>query len=183
MSPASFRSRTGMPAALRRSVEPLELETAPAMRSLLAASSSMRKFTVDPVPTPSTSPGTTNSSAARAAACFPVFCSLLIDVSAAVDGFADGRNDTARLERAVSSNLRRRARESLARLIDKGRRITSSWLSSWPSSWLSPWLISSSYGLVRGRVYAGVDKFQASVTESEHDIHVDTLHREGINTR
>src|SRR5262245_11181477 len=62
-----------MPAAFRRSVEPLELETAPLMAMRCAASSSMRKFTVDPVPTPSTLPGVTNSSAARAAACFPVF--------------------------------------------------------------------------------------------------------------
>src|ERR1043165_2525499 len=37
----------------------------------------MRKFTVEPVPTPNTFPVSTNSSAARAAACFPVFCALI----------------------------------------------------------------------------------------------------------
>src|SRR4051812_10873809 len=37
----------------------------------------MRKLTVEPVPTPNTFPSTTNSSAARAAACFPVFCALI----------------------------------------------------------------------------------------------------------
>jgi hypothetical protein len=53
----------------------------------------MRKFTVDPVPTPSTLPGSTNSSAARAAACFPVFCELIANVRK-----AGSENDTARFE-------------------------------------------------------------------------------------
>src|SRR3954468_24823624 len=77
MVPTSFRSRTAMPAASSRCVDSLELDTAPVIAMPLAASASMNKFTVEPVPTPSTLPASTNSSAARAAACFPVFCELI----------------------------------------------------------------------------------------------------------
>jgi hypothetical protein len=35
-----------------------ELDTAPAMRSLIVASASMKWLTVEPVPTPTTAPGT-----------------------------------------------------------------------------------------------------------------------------
>ncbi len=86
-----------MPAAFNLSVDPLELDTAPASGMRRAASSSMRKFTVDPVPTPSTLPGSTNSSAARAAACFPVFCEAFTRCSS----IQPAENDNARLRRAV----------------------------------------------------------------------------------
>ena len=74
----SRRPRSGrvprMPAALQ-ALRWIHWSSTPRPRCFTrrAASSSMRKFTVEPVPTPSTLPSTTNSSAARAAACFPVF--------------------------------------------------------------------------------------------------------------
>src|ERR1700754_2202690 len=71
------------------------------------ASSSMKKFTVDPVPTPSTSPGTTYSSAARAAACFPVFCELFTSRTLRV---SNPENDDARL-RGHRLRIWRRVRE------------------------------------------------------------------------
>ena len=53
-----------MPSASSRSVEALELDTAPRMRSFMPASASMNLLTVEPVPTPTISPGTTYCSAA-----------------------------------------------------------------------------------------------------------------------
>ena len=44
-----------MPCCFRRAVELSELETAPLIGTLRAASASMKKFTVEPVPTPMTS--------------------------------------------------------------------------------------------------------------------------------
>ena len=66
----AFRSSTSMPWARSRAVLASELETAPAMRFLSGASASMKKLTVEPVPTPITSPSRTNSIAASAARCF-----------------------------------------------------------------------------------------------------------------
>jgi hypothetical protein len=42
-----------------------ELDTAPAILCLMLASASIKQLTVDPVPTPTTVPGTTKSNAAR----------------------------------------------------------------------------------------------------------------------
>ena len=47
-----------MPCARSRSVLLSELDTAPAMRAVIVASASMKWFTVEPVPTPTTAPGT-----------------------------------------------------------------------------------------------------------------------------
>src|SRR3954452_14838291 len=58
-SPTSLASNTRMPSARRRSVEALELDTAPGTRSFIDASASMNLLTVEPVPTPTISPGTT----------------------------------------------------------------------------------------------------------------------------
>jgi len=52
-------SNTWMPSARRRSVEAIELETAPRIWSLIVASASMNLLTVEPVPTPTISPFTT----------------------------------------------------------------------------------------------------------------------------
>ena len=59
-----------MPWAARRRELASELETAPAIRARLPASASMKKLTVEPVPTPMTVPGWMNWSAAAAARCF-----------------------------------------------------------------------------------------------------------------
>jgi hypothetical protein len=48
-----------MPCARSRSVLATELDTAPAMRPCIVASASMKWFTVEPVPTPTTARGTT----------------------------------------------------------------------------------------------------------------------------
>jgi hypothetical protein len=48
-----------MPKACKRWVDASELETAPGMASRMLAKASMNLFTVDPVPTPKTWPGTT----------------------------------------------------------------------------------------------------------------------------
>src|SRR5574343_478301 len=48
-----------MPRALRRTVEASELDTAPLIWSFMVASASMNLLTVEPVPTPTISPGTT----------------------------------------------------------------------------------------------------------------------------
>src|SRR5688500_3851417 len=47
-----------------------ELDTAPSRRDFIRASPSMKKATVDPVPTPTTLPSSTNSSAFSAASFF-----------------------------------------------------------------------------------------------------------------
>ena len=59
-----------MPCASSRAVLAWLLLTAPGKRSLIVASASMKWFTVLPVPTPTSSPGTTYSSAARATRAF-----------------------------------------------------------------------------------------------------------------
>src|SRR5215813_10257715 len=56
-----------MPAALRRALLASELDTARDTRPGCAASASMKKFTVEPVPTPMVAPAATSSSAACAA--------------------------------------------------------------------------------------------------------------------
>src|SRR5687768_2703402 len=53
-----------MPCLRKRSLLWLELDTTPAMRSFRPASASMKWFTVEPVPTPTTRPGTTYCNAA-----------------------------------------------------------------------------------------------------------------------
>ena len=68
-----------MPAALRRTVEASEEETAPRMRSRREASASMKKLTVEPVPTPMTASSAMNLSAACAAACLPAEESVMGD--------------------------------------------------------------------------------------------------------
>ena len=55
----SLASSTAMPMARRRSVLATELDTAPRTWSLTVASASMNLLTVEPVPTPTMSPGTT----------------------------------------------------------------------------------------------------------------------------
>src|SRR5438046_10060940 len=65
--PVLFRSSTSMPAVFKRAVLASDEDTAPGMSRLRAASRSMKKFTVEPVPTPSVSPGTTYFRAASAA--------------------------------------------------------------------------------------------------------------------
>ncbi|MOA62953.1 hypothetical protein D3C78_1885270 [compost metagenome] len=65
-----FRSYTGMPIAFRRSVLATELDTAPLMRPLILASSSMKKLTVLPVPTPTMQSSGTNLMACCATSCF-----------------------------------------------------------------------------------------------------------------
>src|SRR5690606_6853072 len=61
--PVSLRSRTSMPCPRRRRVLCSELETAPAMRCRIRASASMKKATVEPVPTPTMLPSSTYSMA------------------------------------------------------------------------------------------------------------------------
>ena len=48
-----------MPCARSRAVLACELDTAAPMRCGIAASASMKQFTVEPLPTPITLPGTT----------------------------------------------------------------------------------------------------------------------------
>jgi hypothetical protein len=55
----SFESNTVMPRACSRSVDARELDTAPRMVCRMVASASMNLLTVEPVPTPTISPGTT----------------------------------------------------------------------------------------------------------------------------
>ena len=57
-------SSTGMPWARRRSLLFSLLDTAPAISPRRLASASMKQLTVEPVPTPTTLPGTTWASAA-----------------------------------------------------------------------------------------------------------------------
>src|SRR3990172_301772 len=59
-----------MPWALRRSALACELATAPSIRPLIFASSSMKQFAVEPVPTPTMASSTTYLIASRATACF-----------------------------------------------------------------------------------------------------------------
>ncbi len=61
ISSTSFRSKTLKPCCCRRRVEASELETAPAKRSLNAATASIKRLAVEPVPTPSTEPAGTTS--------------------------------------------------------------------------------------------------------------------------
>jgi hypothetical protein len=53
-----------MPSAFRRTVDASELDTAPMIWSFIVASASMNLLTVEPVPTPTISPGTTYCRAA-----------------------------------------------------------------------------------------------------------------------
>jgi hypothetical protein len=53
-----------MPAACSRAVDASELDTAPGTCALMEASASMNLLTVEPVPTPTISPGTTYCNAA-----------------------------------------------------------------------------------------------------------------------
>ena len=62
-----------MPCAFSRSAVRTELATAPRMRPLIFASSSMKKSVVEPVPTPIHASSSTYRIASRAAA---AFCSL-----------------------------------------------------------------------------------------------------------
>jgi hypothetical protein len=80
--------------------------------------------------------------------------------------FAGYRNDNARLLAGTVFEFGTGEREKISLAELTKARTISSWLFSWLSSWLSPWQLSSSYGLVRGRVYAGVDKIQESVIEA-----------------
>ena len=64
MRSTSLASKTRMPSDCSRAVLCAELDTAPVMRSFIVASASMNLLTVEPVPTPTTVPGSTNSSAA-----------------------------------------------------------------------------------------------------------------------
>src|SRR5262245_37155374 len=65
-SPVSFNSRTRMPAACRRLVVAFELETAAATRRLSRESASMKRLTVEPVPTPIVVSGSMSCAAASA---------------------------------------------------------------------------------------------------------------------
>ena len=55
-SPTWFKSNTAMPRARRRCAEASELATVPSILLLIFAKPSMKKFAVEPVPTPTTSP-------------------------------------------------------------------------------------------------------------------------------
>src|ERR1700694_3757195 len=66
-----------MRASLKRFALASELATAPLMRALIVASASMKKFTVEPVPTPTIMSSFTYCSAASAAAFFCAFASIL----------------------------------------------------------------------------------------------------------
>ena len=57
--PAALASSTSMPSALSRALLCSELETAPAMRSLIRPRASMKNATVEPVPTPTIMPSWT----------------------------------------------------------------------------------------------------------------------------
>src|SRR4029077_6360182 len=70
MSSTLFSSSTSMPCAFSRSAVFTELATAPLMRFLILASSSMKKFAVEPEPTPIHASATTCLIASRATACF-----------------------------------------------------------------------------------------------------------------
>src|SRR5437763_8205356 len=63
-----------MPSARSRSVEALELDTAPGTWSFMPASASMNLLTVEPVPTPTISPGTTYFRAAWPTSVFSSSC-------------------------------------------------------------------------------------------------------------
>src|SRR5690554_4587030 len=70
MLATSFRSKTRMPASARRAELRSELDTAPRKRFLYGVIASMKRSTVDPVPTPNTvsgvSSGKMNCTAASA---------------------------------------------------------------------------------------------------------------------
>src|SRR5262245_14583648 len=70
MRSTSVASSTRMPCARSRSLLFSELDTAPAIDVRCDANASMKWFTVEPVPTPTTVPGTTYSSAARPTSAF-----------------------------------------------------------------------------------------------------------------
>src|SRR3569832_1361380 len=74
MESTSFESNTLTPIARNFSVDATELDTAPGMRSFIDASASMNLLTVDPVPTPTISPGTTYCSAACPTRAFSSSC-------------------------------------------------------------------------------------------------------------
>src|ERR1700719_1237202 len=63
-----------MPWLLRRSAVLTELATVPLIRCLIFASSSMKKFAVEPEPTPITASSTMYLIASRATACFCSSC-------------------------------------------------------------------------------------------------------------
>src|SRR3954471_1010697 len=67
-----------MPSAFSRSLETLELDTAAFTWCFTALSASMKKFTVEPVPTPSTVPGTRCLSASCATFALASSCGLAI---------------------------------------------------------------------------------------------------------
>src|ERR1017187_2176245 len=87
MGGASLRSMTSMPTARRRAVVAFELDTAPRIRTRWAASSAMKTFTVEPVPTPTQVASLTYGSAAWAARRL---------LSSVVDTVAARRDDCAR---------------------------------------------------------------------------------------
>ena len=66
-----------MPWPFSRSAVFTELATAPLIRCLIFASSSMKKFAVDPEPTPITASSTTYLIASRATACFCSSCVIV----------------------------------------------------------------------------------------------------------
>ena len=67
ISPVSFSVATSNPCSCRSFVDALELDTIRSIRSRIDGNISIRKLTVEPVPTPSTVPGSMNSIAAFAA--------------------------------------------------------------------------------------------------------------------
>ena len=70
MRSTKAKSITGIPKDCMRLVEASELDTAPLIAIPLAAKASMNLFTVEPVPTPRYSPGTTYFKAAWATSIF-----------------------------------------------------------------------------------------------------------------
>src|SRR5450432_3126982 len=79
----SFSSETGICSARRRFALASELATAALMRARFEASASMKKFTVEPVPTPTVMSSPMNCSAASAAAFFCAFVSMTPRIAAA----------------------------------------------------------------------------------------------------
>src|SRR3954464_4325321 len=105
-----------MPIARSFSVDATELDTAPGMRSFMDASASMNLLTVEPVPTPTISPGTTYCSAACPTRALSSSCviSLIIHVVAAVLArpplpFRPRSRDRARADAAIAGHGARHA--------------------------------------------------------------------------
>ncbi len=84
-----------MPILRRRALLASLLDTAPAMRSRIVASASMKQLTVEPLPTPITAPGTTYASAACPTITFSSSC-VIADPASGGAIVGDARAPTQR---------------------------------------------------------------------------------------